>query len=173
MAKCSVSLRPAEDFDCELFWQWQNDPEVRAAALNQSPVAWTTLTDWFVNAQADPQQQIWVIENAISQPIGYIEFRLNDHGDQAEINILFDQQHRNHNTKAILIEIALEHLFATTTVGQVVAQTRSGNIEFEKSFRTAGFETIAPTIIDGVMASRFLFTRDQGQNQDSRSSKVA
>ena len=173
MAKCSVSLRPAEDFDCELFWQWQNDPEVRAAALNQSPVAWTTLTDWFFDAQADSQQQIWVIENAISQPIGYIEFRLNDHGDQAETNMLFDQQHRNHNTKAMLIEIALEHLFATTTVGQVVAQTRSGNIEFEKSFRTAGFETIAPTIIDGVMASRFLCTRPQSQNQTGRSSKVA
>lgn len=173
MATRSVSVRSANDSDCELFWQWRNDPEVLAAALNQTPVAWSTLTDWFSHAQADPNQMIWVIENATDQPIGEIEVRINDYGDQAELNMLLNQQHRSHATKAMLIQIALEKIFATTEVVQVLAQTRNGNIDSEKSFRAAGFETIAPTIIDGVMASQFLFAREQSQHQAGHSNKAA
>ena len=171
MANCSVTLRQANDRDCEMIWHWRNDPEVRSVALNQEPLAWTTLTDWFYQAQDDPNQQIWIIENAIDQPIGEVSFKIDDRKDQASINMLLDQTNRSRGTGALLIKLALEQLYTTTNVTQVVAQMRSGNIASEKSFRAAGFEPIAPTIVNGVMASQFLFTRDQ--NQTSRSNKVA
>ena len=63
MARCSITLRDANDRDCEMLWHWRNDPEVRSVALNQEPLAWTTLTDWFYHAQNDPSQQVWIIEN--------------------------------------------------------------------------------------------------------------
>ena len=171
MANCSVTLRQANDRDCEMIWHWRNDPEVRSVALNQEPLAWTTLTDWFYQAQDAPNQQVWIIENAIDQPIGEVCFEIDDRNDQASINMLLDQTNRSRGTGALLIKLALEQLYTTTNVTQVVAQMRSGNIASEKSFRAAGFEPIAPTIVNGVMASQFLFTRDQ--NQTSRSNKVA
>ena len=171
MARCSVTLRRANDSDCEMIWHWRNDPEVRSVALNQEPLAWTTLTDWFYHTQEDPNHQVWIVENAINQPIGEVSFEIDDRNDQASINMLLDQTNRSRGTGALLIKLALEQLFATINVTQVVAQMRSGNIASEKSFRAAGFEPISPTIINGVMASQFLFTRDE--NQTSRSNKVA
>ena len=171
MANCSVTLRQANDRDCEMIWHWRNDPEVRSVALNQEPLAWTTLTDWFYQAQDASNQQVWIIENAIDQPIGEVCFEIDDRNDQASINMLLDQTNRSRGTGALLIKLAIEQLFATTNVTQVVAQMRSGNIASEKSFRAAGFEPIAPTIVNGVMASQFLFTRDQ--SQALRSNKVA
>ena len=171
MASCSATLRRANDGDCEMIWHWRNDPEVRSVALNQEPLAWTTLTDWFYQAQDDPNQQIWIIENAIDQPIGEVSFKIDDRKDQASINMLLDQTNRSRGTGVLLIKLAIEQLFATNNVTQVVAQMRSGNIASEKSFRAAGFAPIAPTIVNGVMASQFLFTRDQ--NQTLRSNKVA
>ena len=171
MANCSVTLRQANDRDCEMIWHWRNDPEVRSVALNQEPLAWTTLTDWFYQAQDAPNQQVWIIENAIDQPIGEVCFEIDDRNDQASINMLLDQTNRSRGTGALLIKLALEQLYTTTNVTQVVAQMRSGNIASEKSFRAAGFEPIAPTIVNGVMASQFLFTRDQ--SQALRSNKVA
>ena len=171
MANCSVTLRQANDRDCEMIWHWRNDPEVRSVALNQEPLAWTTLTDWFYQAQDASNQQVWIIENAIDQPIGEVCFEIDDRNDQASINMLLDQTNRSRGTGALLIKLAIEQLFATNNVTQVVAQMRSGNIASEKSFRAAGFEPIAPTIVNGVMASQFLFTRDQ--SQALRSNKVA
>ena len=171
MASCSATLRRANDGDCEMIWHWRNDPEVRSVALNQEPLAWTTLTDWFYQAQDDPNQQIWIIENAIDQPIGEVSFKIDDRKDQASINMLLDQTNRSRGTGVLLIKLAIEQLFATNNVTQVVAQMRSGNIASEKSFRAAGFEPIAPTIVNGVMASQFLFTR--AQNQTSQFNKVA
>ena len=171
MASCSVLLRRANDRDCETIWNWRNDPEVRSVALNQEPLAWTTLTDWFYHAQGDPQQQVWIIENAVGQPIGEICFKIDDRNDLASINMLLDQTNRSRGTGALLVKLALEQLFATTDVTQVVAQMRSGNIASEKSFRAAGFEPIAPTVVNGVMASQFLFKRKQSQT--SQLNKVA
>ena len=171
MASCSVTLRPANEYDCEMIWRWRNDPEVRSVALNQEPLTWTTLTDWFYHAQADPSQQAWIIENAIGHPIGEFSFEIDGRNDQASINMLLDQTNRSRGTGAMLIKLAVEQLLATTNVTQVVAQMRSGNIASEKSFHAAGFEPVAPTIVNGVMASQFVFTRDQSQT--SRSNKVA
>ena len=171
MANCSVTLRQANDRDCEMIWHWRNDPEVRSVALNQEPLAWTTLTGWFYQAQDDPNQPVWIIENAIDEPIGEVSFEIDDRNDQASINMLLDQTNRSRGTGALLIKLALEQLFATTNVTRVVAQMRSGNIASEKSFRAAGFEPIAPTIVNGVMASQFLFTRNE--NQTSQFNKVA
>ena len=171
MANCSVTLRRANDRDCEMIWHWRNDPEVRSVALNQEPLAWTTLTGWFYQAQDDPNQPVWIIENAIDEPIGEVSFEIDDRNDQASINMLLDQTNRSRGTGALLIKLALEQLFATTNVTRVVAQMRSGNIASEKSFRAAGFEPIAPTIVNGVMASQFLFTRNE--NQTSQFNKVA
>lgn len=164
MASCSVVLRPADDSDCEMIWHWRNDPEVRSVALNQEPLAWTTLTDWFYDAQGDPNQQVYIIENAVGQPIGEVNFQMDDLYDQASITMLLDEQNRSRGTGAMLIKLAIEQLFSTTDITQVVAQMRSGNIASEKSFRAAGFEPIAPTIINGVMASQFLYDRNQNQS---------
>ena len=84
---------------------------------------------------------------------------------------LLDQTNRSRGTGALLVKLALEQLFATTDVTQVVAQMRSGNIASEKSFRAAGFEPIAPTVVNGVMASQFLFKRKPSQT--SQLNKVA
>ena len=165
MACCSLSLRLAEDADCATIWHWRNDPEVRSVALDREPIAWSTHSNWFDEAQADPNQQIWITENAAGQTIGEIDFRFDDHHNQAEINMILDQKCRSRGAGVLLIETALKHLFATTDIKYVVAQMRSGNIASEKSFRAAGFQAIAPAIVDGVMASQFLFERDSEANR--------
>ena len=173
MVSCSVTLRKANDSDCELIWHWRNDPEVRSVALDQEPLAWTTLTDWFYDAQRDPNQQVLIVENAIGQPMGEINFQIDDHHQQATISMLLGQENRSRGTGALLVKLALEQLFATTDVTRVVARMRSGNVASEKSFRAAGFELIAPAIVNGAMASQFLFDRNPSHRESARSKKAA
>jgi len=173
LASVSVSLRPASSSDCGLIWQWRNDPEVRAVALDRQPIAWPAHVDWFDALQADPNCQILIAENTAGQPIGQIGFQFDARRDQVEINLALDQKNRGRGTGALLIQVALERIFSTTEVNHVVALMRSGNTASEKSFRTAGFQPIAPTIVDGVMARQFLFVRGQGDEQPNRTTKAA
>ena len=173
LAGLAISLRPARDSDCELIWHWRNDPEVRSVALNKQLIAWAEHDDWFLKSQADPNHQILIAENTAGQPIGQIGFQFNALGDQVELNVILDQKHRGRGTGVLLIKNALERVFSTTEVSNVVAQMRSGNTASEKSFRAAGFKTIAPTIVDGVMARQFLFKRGQAEEQATPVSKAA
>ena len=173
LASLAVSLRSANDSDCELIWQWRNDPEVRSVALDRQLIAWSTHDDWFAESQANPNHQNLIAENTAGRPIGLIEFCLNTEGDAAELNLTLDQKYLGQGTGILLIKIALERIFTTTAVSKVVAQMRSGNTASENSFRTAGFKTIAPTIVDGVMARQFVFVRGQADEQLSRLTKAA
>ena len=173
LASLSISLRPAIDSDCELIWQWRNDPEVRSVALDQQPIAWSDHTGWFDESQADDKRQIFIAKNTAGHSIGHIEFQFDEGGNQVRLSLIVDQKHRGRGTGVSLIKIALERIFATTEINKVVAQMRSGNTASEKSFRTAGFRTIAPTIVDGVMARQFLFERNQADDQPSRATKAA
>ena len=173
LASRAVSLRPARDSDCELIWQWQNDPEVRSVALNRQLIAWSAHDEWFEKSQADPNHQILIAENTAGRPIGQIGLQFDTRGDQVEINVIVDQKNRGRGTGLLLIKIALERIFSTTAANNVVAQMRSGNTASEKSFRAAGFKTIAPMIVDGVMARQFLFVRDQADEQATLAKKAA
>ena len=173
LARHAISLRPATDSDCELIWQWRNDPEVRSVALNQQLIAWSAHDEWFEQSQADSNCQILIAENTAARPIGQIEFRFDALENRVALNLILDQKHRGRGTGVLLIEIALERIFATTEVKNVVAIMRSGNTASEKSFRTAGFKTIAPAIVDGVMARQFMFVRGQAKEQPDRATKAA
>ena len=173
LASLAVSLRPATDSDCELIWQWRNDPEVRSVALDRQLIAWSAHDEWFKAAQADPTHQILIAENTAGRPIGHISFRLHDAGGTADLNLTLDQKHRGRGTGVMLIKIAIERIFTTTGVDKVVAQMRSGNTASEKAFRTAGFKTIAPTVVDGVMARQFVFARGQAEEQPKSATKAA
>ena len=173
LASRAISLRPARDADCEVIWQWRNDPEVRSVALNRQLIAWSAHDEWFEKSQADPNQQILIAENTAGRPIGQIGLRFDGRGDRVEINVIVDQKNRGRGTGLLLIKTALEQIFSTTKVSDVVAQMRSGNTASEKSFRAAGFKTIAPTVVDGVMARQFLFVRGQAVEQNNHVSKAA
>ena len=173
LASLSIALRPATESDCELLWQWRNDPEVRSVALDRQPIAWSDHASWFEKSQSDSSCQILIAENTAGQPIGQIVFRSDARHDQVGLNVILGQANRGRGTGLLLIKTALNHIFSTTAVTDVVAQMRSGNTASEKSFRAAGFKTIAPTVVDGVMARQFLFVRNQADDQSERIIKAA
>jgi GNAT superfamily N-acetyltransferase len=88
------------------------------------------------------------------------------------VNAIVDQRKRGRGLGSVLINAAVDYLFATTPTQRVIARLRAGNTAGERSFRLAGFTAIAPTIVRNVMASQFELVR-QATAASGRSSRAA
>ncbi len=172
MAGCMVSLRTATLDDCEIFWHWRNDPETRSVSLDASIIPWATHAEQFQQNLQSTEAKAWVVQNHAKDPIGKISVQLQDGGREAILDLSLDQRYRGRGTGSVLIETAAQKIFGEFGVERILAQVRAGNIATERSFRNTGFISIAPKIVNGVMANQFLraatLERLPGETQKSK-----
>jgi hypothetical protein len=55
-----LRIRPAKNSDCELLWEWVNDPEVRRASFVTQDVTLEEHTKWFWARMADRNKTIFI-----------------------------------------------------------------------------------------------------------------
>src|SRR5690242_15556566 len=67
-------LRRASEADCRLIWEWNNDPEVRAASFSTEPISWTTHERWYEAKCRDPNCFFYIAMNRTGNPIGDIRY---------------------------------------------------------------------------------------------------
>lgn len=75
----TVSLRPVGPDDAELLWRWTNDPAVRAASFDPTPIPWDDHRAWFVRQLARTDAWHWIAADASGRPIG--QFRVDGTDD--------------------------------------------------------------------------------------------
>jgi UDP-2,4-diacetamido-2,4,6-trideoxy-beta-L-altropyranose hydrolase len=132
-----LNLRPARDADVFLYFGWVNDPVVRAASLQSSPVSLHDHLAWYRAKLADPATHLLVLQLR-DLPIGQIRFDLE--GDRAEVDYSLDVLFRGRGLGAQLVEMGMNWLRDHCRCRPIVSATvRTSNEASLHTFRRLGF----------------------------------
>jgi RimJ/RimL family protein N-acetyltransferase len=147
-------LRPATSLDCDKYFEWANDPEVRANSFNQERIQYDVHVNWFYR-KLDFKDQMWVLTKSISNtthfadtgcececdhiPVGQI--RLQQEQDHTEIHYSIAKEHRGQGNGRRMIQMALFEIKTWPVVAQVKQSNRASRAIFDK----LDFQIIATT----------------------------
>ena len=143
-----LKLRKAQENDCELLWQWANDPEVREAAFNSENISWEDHQTWFLDKQNDPDCIQYIALNRHDNPIGQIRFDAKD--SVANIDYSIDKEFRGMGLGKMLLKRGIEHFCAQEEKPvKIQGLVKWKNTPSNRSFQDAGFLKIDEKHIDG------------------------
>ena len=150
-----LKLRKVTQEDCELLWQWANDPIVRAASFSSEPIAWEDHIKWFNNKLISPNCYQFIGLNSEDEPVGQIRFDI-DSQLQAEVDISIDSNKRGKGYAINLIKLSISYLFRNTNVEIVNAIIKSENTASINSFSKSEFECINQKITDSFYVYHYV-----------------
>jgi len=125
-------VRTATASDCELYWHWANDPEVRRNSFHQEPIAWEDHLKWFHTKLADSAATLLLIESE-SGPIGQVRFE--GQGANFIVGFLLGRQFRGLGLGHQLLARALATFKQTrsfTLIGEVRVENHASATVFQK-----------------------------------------
>jgi RimJ/RimL family protein N-acetyltransferase len=147
-------LRLATPMDCDQYFEWANDLEVRANSFNQKPIQYESHVNWFTN-KVNSQNELWMLTKSISNtthfgdtgcececdhiPVGQI--RLQQERDHTEIHYSIAKEHRGQGNGRRMIQMALFEVKTWPVVAQVKQTNRASRAIFDK----LDFQIIATT----------------------------
>ena len=134
-----VSLRPAEERDCELLWQWRNEKETRKWSFNSTLILYEEHENWFSNKLHSADTRILIILNENESEIGQVRFDIS--GDKsAEIDISIDAIERNKGYGTSALKLACQYALEHLVIKKVIAHIKEGNQASIYAFAKAGFK---------------------------------
>lgn len=152
-----IELRPAQEEDVRLVWEWANDPATRTASFCTEPIAWDAHVAWFRSRLEDPNCLLFMALNSEGEPIGIIRFEI--HGEEAEVSVNIAPESRNLGWGRQLLRSACTELFRRTEVHRVVGLVKKDNPRSQRAFIAAGFGVADEVVRRGQQALRFVLTR--------------
>lgn len=132
-----VFLRPAEMDDCQLIWEWANDPEVRRQSFSPEYIPWEKHVAWYRNIMASSDCDLFIVCNSGNEPIGQVRFECSN--ESAVISGSVDRRHRNLRFASAVIKGACCRVFKKKRISVIDAYVRPENIMSVKLLERAGF----------------------------------
>lgn len=132
-----LRVRPVRAKDCQLVWEWANEPATRAVSFSTGFIPWDSHVQWFQDRIKDSQCRFYIALDGDDVPVGQARFSLQ--GEEATISVSLDKPYRNQGYGPVLIRLSCDHLFAETPVNLVHAYMKPDNLPSLKVFQKAGF----------------------------------
>ncbi len=152
-----LDLRRTTDSDCQVFWEWANDAEARAASFNGKMISWEDHAKWFRARLDDPKAMFYTATDRDGVPIGQIRYQLN--GTRAVLSITLDARFRGNGWGQKILAVGTERIFRDTGVEFIDAYVKPTNLVSLKLFAGAGFQQFPSEIIDGQEGIHFVLER--------------
>ena len=146
----SVRLRPVSIRDSELLWKWANDPEVRSQSFTQDAVSWSVHEQWLKSKLKDSDTLVRIAENDRHDSVGIVRFALRQR--KAVVSISVAREFRGKGLAPAVLKCALDELTRTTSIRQVSAFVKPGNLSSVRLFQGAGFVCKEQTSVKGQAA---------------------
>ena len=142
-----LSLRPATMADAPAVWAWRNDPDSRAASLNEREIPYPEHEAWFAAALADPDRTLLIGVEPGGEAVGMVRFDCAA-GDDTRVSINLAPQRRGQGLGTALLRLAV----ATRADERLRAEVRAANEASRRLFERCGFACLGES--DGVVAFR-------------------
>jgi RimJ/RimL family protein N-acetyltransferase len=147
----TLTIRPAQDQDCRLLWQWANDPDTRTSAFQSDPISWDEHVAWFRRKIHDPNCHLYILGDQRDEPIGQVRFDVQeDRNAIVDITIAPGQRGRGYGPEAL--RLACRTLFRVTSAREAIAYIKPENAPSIRAFENAGFSHQGTTRIKGQEA---------------------
>jgi UDP-2,4-diacetamido-2,4,6-trideoxy-beta-L-altropyranose hydrolase len=154
MQDSGLSLRPVTESDRQQVWEWANDPAVRAVSFSQSSIPWDSHVEWFAQKLHDPNCYWFVACDRHNNPIGQVRFEIVQ-AQTAEIHLSLDQAKRGLGYGTLLINLAVQKLFQTTSIQSIHAFIKPGNQASIRAFEQAHFDNLGTAILKDQIALHY------------------
>jgi len=132
-----LKLRPAQLCDCEIAWQWANDPFVRELSFSSDSISWEDHVRWFAANIINPNVRYFVAENEDLGRVGQIRYDIT--GDEATVSVLLGPESRGKGLAPQLISLGNTEIFSEKPIRLIHAFIKTNNEASVKAFRHAGF----------------------------------
>lgn len=147
----SLKVRKSDESDCELFWYWANDPEVRKSAFNTEPISWEHHQYWFRGKLADADSRLYVIDSDMG-PVGQVRFEREN--ESYLISYSIGRQYRGLSLGYKVLDIAIRELKYSNKMS-LVAEVKKENTASCRIFEKLGFAEY-PGLRSGAKCYRLL-----------------
>lgn len=134
----SLSLREAEASDCDLYFQWANDPEVRANSLNSSLITWEDHVSWFNRSLNAPNKFFFLVFLG-KEPVGQVRFEIQEN-KEALISYSIGGLYRGRGLGKIILERGMQALFTKTGIKRFRGYIKEDNIASQAVFEGLNFQ---------------------------------
>ena len=151
------TLRRASQSDCRILWQWANDPHVRQASFSSDSIPWEAHCRWFSQKVSEPNCLFLMFESE-GTPVATIRTQ-NTPSSDVEMSITMSAEYRGQGLAPMLLERAVEAVFAATKADNVHAFIKPENRASLRAFENAGFLLLGTTQVKGSQALRYLRER--------------
>ena len=106
-----VALRDTSSEDCEMYWHWVNDPEVRKHSYNTQPIEWEEHKYWFNKQLKRNSVRMFVAYDWSSigaVPVGQIRFEYFE----KEWNLFYsvDAEYRGRGISKQMVHLGIKKL---------------------------------------------------------------
>lgn len=135
-----MQLRFLTNDDCDVLFQWRNDPLTRAMSRQQDEVALDQHRKWFGQALNDPAK-ILLMGVMEGRQIGMIRFDQQE--DAWEVSINLNPAERGKGLGKRLLRQGMEHFWSVYPLHHLSAWVRADNQASRKIFEACGFKVIA------------------------------
>jgi RimJ/RimL family protein N-acetyltransferase len=151
MTDVPLSLRPAEEDDCAIIFEWANDPVTRRNSFAPDPISWDIHRDWFRKLLADRNRLLYVAL-ASRERIGQIRFdRCGQR--EAEVSVALAPAWRGRGLAAPVIQLGSEEA-ARAGFEVLYAYIKPDNEASRRAFLRAGYVGPLETRRKGLLAVR-------------------
>ncbi|MDB6118539.1 MAG: hypothetical protein JWO08_2320 [Verrucomicrobiaceae bacterium] len=135
-------MRPAAAGDCELLWQWANEPAVRQAAFRTEPIHWENHQRWFTARLASPSTHIYLLEDADTRiPVGQVRYDEDEaRPGYFSVDISVPHSMRGTGAGSMLLKMSEERLRREANVVRLLAEVKLHNVASLALFRRHGYE---------------------------------
>ena len=136
-----LKLRPANPGDLGLYYDWANDPLVRASSLQSAFIPLTTHRNWFLDRLASQDALLYVLIDANATPLGQVRFeRILDADDTAVISFSLDQFARGLGICHLMLTMGIQNLQQVWGNHiEIIAHVKEVNMASTKTLLRAGF----------------------------------
>ncbi len=134
-----ISVRPATTDDCRRYWEWANDPVVRAASFTTAPIPWEQHVKWF-GARLAERVPLYVVVGDGGALLGQVRFDPQPDGAFA-VGISLDVAARGRGWAAPALRAGCDALRRDRPSALIVAYVRAENAPSLSAFVRAGFRS--------------------------------
>ena len=134
-------LRPAEEGDCKLLWQWRNEETTRKWSFNSAPITYGEHRQWFLSKLHSNDTKLLVILNEDKRKIGQVRFDISPDGS-AKVNISIANRERNKGYGSTALKLACQYVWEKFNVRKVLAYIKERNQASINAFAKAGFTNL-------------------------------
>ncbi len=150
----AIKLRPVQEADCELLWQWANDPVIRSVSFSPEYISWSDHVQWFTAKLGDRNCLFYIA--LIQDNLGIGQLRYEIINQEATISLSISESFRGLGYGRQIILLGCEKLRQASLAKKINAYVKPNNLSSINVFLKSSFQNTGETIVKGQPALHFI-----------------